>query len=180
MELLDSKSGLLGREPIEFVEMFEKGARFYFIQCQLSECTRKNSALTSKFMCFVCVSDKKSWPVSVLQENRPELIDTSVETSQSTPAELLLRAARFGKNGEFPCQTSCPICCERWLDNETSSRVLLAFFLSEQEALFKEFSDFCHPSIYMNARGFTRFMQNKGMKDEKIEDTFRLYHAQNF
>ena len=42
---------------------------------------------------------KKSWPVSVLQENRPDLVDTSVETSQSTPPELLLRAARLGKNG---------------------------------------------------------------------------------
>ena len=44
---------------------------------------------------------KKSWPVTVLQENRPELVDTSVETSQSTPPELLLRAARLGKNGGY-------------------------------------------------------------------------------
>ncbi len=47
----------------------------------------------------MCLGKKVS-PVSLLQESRPDLIDTSVENSQSTPHELLLRAARFGKIGQ--------------------------------------------------------------------------------
>ena len=45
--------------------------------------------------------------------------------------------------------------------------------ISEQEALFKEFMDFCYPSVYMNERVFAKYMLNKGLKEEKLEDTLR-------
>ena len=47
--------------------------------------------------------------------------------------------------------------------------------LSEQEALFKEFIDFCYPSVYMNEKVFAKYMLNKGLKEEKLKDTLRYF-----
>ena len=49
------------------------------------------------------------------------------------------------------------------------------YLFVEQEALFKEFSDFCYPSVYMNERSFAKYMLSKGLKEEKMEDTFRYF-----
>ena len=53
------------------------------------------------------------------------------------------------------------------------------FLISEQEFLFREFHEMCMPSAAMNEHDFKIYMMQKGLKDEKIHDTFRWEWHQN-
>ena len=51
----------------------------------------------------------------------------------------------------------------------------LSIFISlpDQELLYEEFMDICYPSITMNKCLFRYYMTLKGLKEERVDATFR-------